>query len=40
MAGFASALSGADMLAIAEYYSAQRPGLDTAKRPIPANAKR
>ncbi len=36
MAGFAGALSAADIRALAAYYSAQRPGLETSKRPIPA----
>ena len=33
MAGFAAQLSAADIKALASYYSAQRPGLDTSKRP-------
>lgn len=40
MAGFAGQLSAADIRAIAAYYSAQRPGLDTAKRPTRATAQR
>jgi cytochrome c553 len=40
MSGFASQLSDADIKAIAAYYSAQRPGLETAKRPVPTTAKR
>jgi cytochrome c553 len=36
MAGFASALSASDIRALAAYYSAQRPGLETSKRPTPA----
>jgi cytochrome c553 len=33
MAGFAAQLSAQDIRALARYYSAQRPGLDTSKRP-------
>lgn len=33
MSGFAAQLSAEDIRAMARYYSAQRPGLDTAKRP-------
>ena len=33
MAGFAGQLSAQDIRALARYYSAQRPGLDTSKRP-------
>ncbi|MBU6379341.1 MAG: c-type cytochrome [Gammaproteobacteria bacterium] len=40
MAGFASQLSAADIKALAAYYSAQRPGLETSKRPVPATASR
>jgi cytochrome c553 len=36
MAGFAGALSAADIRALAAYYSAQRPGLETSKRPSAA----
>ncbi|MBM4214559.1 MAG: c-type cytochrome [Gammaproteobacteria bacterium] len=36
MGGFAGALSAADIRALAAYYAAQRPGLDTSKRPAPA----
>lgn len=40
MAGFASQLSAADIRALAAYYAAQRPALETSKRPAPATAKR
>ena len=40
MAGFAAQLSAADIKALAAYYSAQRPGLDTSKRPGRATAQR
>lgn len=40
MAGFAAQLSAADIKALAAYYSAQRPGLDTSKRPTRATAQR
>ncbi len=40
MAGFASQLSAADIKALAAYYAAQRPGLETSKRPVPATASR
>lgn len=33
MAGFAAQLSAADIQAVARYYAAQRPGLDTVPRP-------
>ena len=33
MAGFAAQLSAQDIRALARYYAAQRPGLDTSKRP-------
>ena len=36
MSGFASQLSAADIKAIAAYYAAQRPDLETSKRPTPA----
>jgi len=35
MAGFAGSLSAADIRALAAYYAAQRPGLETSKRPVP-----
>jgi len=35
MAGFAGALSAADIRTLAAYYTVQRPGLDTSKRPAP-----
>ncbi|NBU25602.1 MAG: cytochrome c [Gammaproteobacteria bacterium] len=34
MAGFAGQLSAQDIRDMARYYSSQRPGLDTAKRPV------
>lgn len=40
MSGFAGQLSAADIKALAAYYSAQRPGLDTSKRPTRATAQR
>lgn len=40
MAGFASQLSAADIKALAAYYAAQRPGLETSKRAVPATASR
>lgn len=40
MGGFAAQLSAADIKALAAYYSAQRPGLDTSKRPTRATAQR
>jgi cytochrome c553 len=36
MAGFASSLTTADIRALSAYYAAQRPGLETSKRPVPA----
>jgi cytochrome c553 len=36
MAGFAGSLSAADIRALAAYYAAQRPGLETSKRPSAA----
>jgi cytochrome c553 len=33
MAGFAAQLSKADIQALARYYAAQRPGLETVRRP-------
>jgi cytochrome c553 len=40
MAGFAAQLSAADIKALAAYYAAQRPGLETSKRPTRATAQR
>jgi cytochrome c553 len=33
MSGFAGQLSAKDIRELSRYYSAQRPGLDTSKRP-------
>jgi cytochrome c553 len=40
MAGFASQLSAADIKALAAYYAAQRPALETSRRPSPSTARR
>lgn len=40
MAGFAAQLSAADIKALAAYYAAQRPSLETSKRPTRATAQR
>lgn len=40
MAGFAAQLSTADIRALAAYYAAQRPGLETSKRPPRPSSRR